>query len=371
MNKEFFKNFLINYWERSYDFSQFCFVEKLFFYFFIFLQKIYCFFFVVVLFYKKRFVKKNKYNFKVVSIGNISVGGTGKSVLVQYLVKKCCLNKKCAIVLRGYKSLAEKTGKSFVVVEKKLKDTQAVFFGDEAVMLSRNLSVPVVVGNNRVRSCDLLKDEIDLVFLDDAYQNLSIKKDFEILLLDARHPFENGYCLPAGKLREKDCSRADCIILTHTESLDFDNIEKIKKQLYFKTQHKNIYCAMHNFDGLFFNDKDFIDLKLLKKNKNMAFAGIGDFDSFKNFLLDIGLRNCEFKSYSDHYDYGKDDIDELFLNAKRLGINSIITTQKDWVKISKYLLHKNDIPVYVVRIKFKFLFNDEKKFLDQLKINIQ
>ena len=366
MNKKFLKSYIIKFWERSYDFSQFCFLEKLLFCGLIFLEQFYKFIFYIILFFKKSIKKSKNYKFKVVSVGNISVGGTGKSVFVQFLAKKF-LSIRCAVVMRGYKSLAERDNKNYLINNK--TDKSKLFYaGDEALMLFNNLHIPIVVGADRQKSCDLLNNLVDIVFLDDAYQNFSIKKDFEILLLDAKYPFENGHCLPAGRLREKDISRADAIILTHADILSTSELANLKNKLAIKFDKNNIFTGKHFFSGLYLSDENMVDENLLKNKKILAFAGIGSCDSFKNSLKNIGFINFKFLEFQDHCEYTQIDINQILDIYYSNNIDAIITTQKDWVKISKFLNNKNNIDIYTLRIEFNFLEKEEeKKFLTKLK----
>ncbi|MBU4386862.1 tetraacyldisaccharide 4'-kinase [Candidatus Dependentiae bacterium] len=364
MNKKKLNLVFINFWEKSYDFSQFSFIEKLLFFILVFIENIYKIIFYLVLIYKKNFLKPKQYPFKVISVGNISVGGTGKSVFVQFLVKNFSAFK-CAIVMRGYKSKAEGDGKNYLIDLSTNKDILDQV-GDEAVMLLNNLQCSIVVGANRAKSCDLLDNSYDIVFLDDAYQNFLIKKDFEILLLDATRPFSNGHCLPAGKLREKDISRADIIILTHADKLSVDALILLKNKLSINFDNENIFFGKHEFSGLYLWDKNFTSIEFLQNKKILAFAGIGSFDSFKNSLKDIGLKNLNFIEFQDHCNYTQQYFDNILNYYNSKNIDVLITTQKDWVKISKFF--NNNIFIYVLRIEFNFLdHTDEKKFLTKLK----
>jgi tetraacyldisaccharide 4'-kinase len=170
-------------------------------------------FFLVTRF--KRYRGNKSVPFKVISVGNLSVGGTGKSVFVQFLSKK--LDRPSAILLRGYK---RKNKKNILIDIDNKNKYRPSDVGDEALMFSQKLDSPIVVGKSRIKSVELLKKycenknkKIKFLLLDDGYQNFQLKKDCEILLLDARAPFDNNHCLPAGRLREKDFSRADIIIL--------------------------------------------------------------------------------------------------------------------------------------------------------------
>ena len=360
-------SYFVKFWDKSSDLSQFSFYEKIFFFFLVILEQIYSFAFYIVLLFKKKWTKQKKCEFKVFSVGNISVGGTGKSVFVKFLVEKLSFLRG-SVILRGYKSNAEKTGKSFLVSDGRKILLDSSFSGDEAFMISKQLDVPVVIGADRSLSCSLLENRfhnLDYVVLDDAYQNFKLSKDYEILLLDATRPFENGHCLPAGKLREKDYTRADAIVLTHSDYVSELKIENIKNMLSNKFDRDCIFSGAHKFDGIFLNDSFRVDIEDIKNKTVLAFAGIGSFGSFEKTVEDLGFNGFLLKEYPDHYKYTEKDLDEI-LNLNLVDI--ILTTQKDWVKIFPLLKNRKHLPIYVLRVGFGFLREKEDiKFFNKLK----
>ncbi|MBD3273572.1 tetraacyldisaccharide 4'-kinase, partial [Candidatus Dependentiae bacterium] len=321
----------------------------------------YLFFFKVVLFFKKNFCKKKECRFKVLSVGNLSVGGTGKSVFVQFLEKKLS-DFSGAIILRGYKSEAEKSGKSFLVSDGKNILLDQEFSGDEAFMLANNVNSPVVIGSDRALSYSVLEDRfknLDYVLLDDAYQNFKLKKDFEILLLDAKSPLENGHCLPAGKLREKDYSRADVIILTNASGVSSFHLKKEMEKLAKKFDKEKIFAGEHAFSGIYKKDSNLVEINSIKEKKILAFAGIGSFINFEKSLKNLGFNKILLKEYPDHYKYTKTDLFEILNYLKFNLVDILLTTQKDWVKIAPFLSEKEKNNFYVLRVEFNFL---EEKF---------
>ncbi|MCF7799560.1 tetraacyldisaccharide 4'-kinase [Candidatus Babeliales bacterium] len=367
---------LSNIWYKNSFNKKFSLSEKYFFIILCFLE-----FFYKIGFHFILFLKKNKSKpilpFKVISVGNLSAGGTGKSVFVQFLANNL-LNQKteCAVVLRGYKSKIEKSKKSFLISDfifnKKQIFCDTIFCGDEAFMLAQNLQVPVVVGKNRYKSCLLLKNKnIKTVILDDAYQNFSVNKDFEILLLDAKKPFENHHCLPAGKLREKDYSRADAIILTHADKISHNQLQNIKNN-YFKNFNKDfIFAGKHSTDSLSENlinsenlQSKIIDIQKFENKKLLAFAGIGSFEYFLSSLNFCNLKISKALEYTDHYNYSEKDLILIFNLIKKNNLNGAITTQKDWYKILPIIkkiknYHQALMPIYVLNISFEFLSKKE------------
>ena len=360
-------SYFVKFWDKSNDLSQFSFLEKIFFFFLVVLEQIYSFAFYIVLLFRKKRTNKKKYEFKIFSVGNISVGGTGKSIFVKFLIEKLSFLRG-AVVLRGYKSKAEKTGRSFLVSDGSKILLDSNFSGDEAFMISKQLAVPVVIGADRFLSCSILENrfhDLDYVVLDDAYQNFKLYKDYEILLLDATKPFENGHCLPAGKLREKDYTRADAIVLTHADSVSELEIDNMKDTLSNKFDRNCIFSGEHKFDGIFLNDALGVNIEDIKNKTVLAFAGIGSFSSFEKTVENLGFKGFLLKEYPDHYKYTEKDLDEI-LNLNLVDI--ILTTQKDWVKIFPLLKNRKHLPIYVLRVGFGFLREEEDiKFFNELK----
>lgn len=407
--KNFYKKiyfFILEIWEKSAtNSSQISFFKKkgslstIVFYFLVFCE----FFYRGVFFLSKSFRKiRGGYEIpgtKIISVGNLSVGGTGKSVVVSYLIKKLQEREKtCAVLLRGYRRNSSK--KKNVIL---LDGEQNNFFnlddvGDEAHMLFQKLRVPVGVGKNRKISAQKIKNifltkktdnfEKNYFVLDDGYQNYQLKKDCEILLIDSRYSVKNGRCLPAGFFREKDFSRADVIIFTHAD--------KVKKEILCDAKNwliKQKFCPSKIFFGrhavselvsaagifaqrveekkryLFSFDEAF-------KEGVFGFAGIGSFDNFvfslksflKNFYkIDTSIIEGDTfftKKFPDHHVYTKKDLRELY--EKSAGA-VMITTSKDWQKLEPLLRDSTEFFVkdfikrlFILEIGFEFLsFNME------------
>ncbi|MFC1894423.1 tetraacyldisaccharide 4'-kinase [Candidatus Dependentiae bacterium] len=359
-------SYFVGFWNRALNFKNLCFFEKFIFLILCFLEVLYKLAFLVIIFFKKK-TRKANFNFKVVSVGNLSVGGTGKSVFVQFLVNHLN-NLNSAIVLRGYQSQCSKTSKSFLVSDGKNIFCDHSFCGDEAFMMAESLGVFVVVGKKRFKSCQILNDivpKIDFAVFDDSYQNFSVKKDFEILLLDARRPLENGHCLPAGRLREKDYSRTDTIILTHADLVNESFLKFIKDNILHDFDSRKIFCGKHKIQGLFLSNSKLVNTAEIKIKKFLVFAGIGSFDSFLKSLETLNINICDTIQYKDHFDYKKNDIDFIFDKIKKKNLDGAVTTQKDWVKLKKFLHNNNNKmleKIYVLKIGFEFLTKEEERF---------
>jgi len=376
--------FICKFWEKSIkNFSRLSFLEKIFFYFLCFLEFFYRVGFRVVVFLKKlkrnkskKFVK-NKFFWNdifpwpdasvpdtfesngpaIISVGNLTVGGTGKSLLVKKLVKFYRdKNLSCAIFLRGY-GRSSKDEKNLILGPDSF-DLDVVSAGDEAVMLAKNLSIPVVVGKDRFLSlklfekfCDEKSKKIDCIILDDAYQNFDLKKDFEILIFDARAPFGNWHCLPAGPLREKDFSRADVIVLSHADEVDKKSLNEVKDFFLKKFPQDKVFCGKHSVCGI----KNYKDEKVFnaKTKKTLALAGIGSFSGFIESLKKYGIDVKKELRYPDHFNYTKKDLKKIISTMHYFGCDQIITTQKDWEKLKK-LVGDDKKLFFVLEIEFEF-----------------
>ena len=308
--------------------------------------------------------------FKVISVGNISTGGTGKSVLVKFLTDRL---SNGAIISRGYKGNNERTGKSLLVSD----DCSVEDVGDEAFMLSKS-KTPVVVGSNRYKSINLLKsksinDSIKYVVLDDGYQNFKVVKDLDIVLLNACNPFDNGHCLPAGKLRERDLSRADIIILTHSDMVDLQYLSALKASL--SELQCPVLLGRHKVKNIL--DKELRVAEDVLGEEFLAFAGLGSFSSFIKTLNNFGLNKAGLNKaglnvvdtikFKDHHRYSAKDIS---LINKRMNGRHVVTTMKDWYKLKPFI--KDLSSIYVIDITFDFLVSsDEEIFWEIVKKSIK
>jgi tetraacyldisaccharide 4'-kinase len=312
----------------------------------------------------------------VISVGNLTVGGTGKTVVASFLVEHFGA-RNCAILLRGYgrgglrpKNLVVSDGGQFLV-----DVTQA---GDEAMMLAQHCGCPVVVGADRKRSYMLLLRQVAsmprYIILDDAYQNHQLKKNCEILLLDARAPFDNGHCLPAGRLREMDYRRAHIIMLTHADGTTLNALSYLKKQLLRDFPQTSIVAVKHAIGDFLCANKQKIGKPLLHGKRFLLFAGIGSFGNFVQSVEALGVGICKAVEFSDHYMYRKQDIQFLISLLDKYRVDGALTTAKDWVKIEE-LLKKDFVhrlhDFFVVPVSLEFLSSqDYRRFVVALQEKI-
>jgi tetraacyldisaccharide 4'-kinase len=328
------------------------------------LELVYKLAFAFVTWYRRKRVFTGQFSFKIISVGNLSVGGTGKSVVVPFLVRLLGMQQS-AIVLRGYKGTLERRGQPTLV-----RDANTIFIdveasGDEAMMYAQSLTVPIVVCKNRVRACSLLEriqPIPEFVLLDDAYQNYAVKKDFEILLVDARRPFENGHCLPIGLLREKDYRRADCIIATHADAVLPAQRDTIKYQLFKDTSPEHIFMGRHACGGVYQCNERMCTLESYRGSKAFVVASVGSFDGVIASVKQAGFVIGKTQQYRDHHAYSAKDITTLLDGMQQYSCNCIVTTAKDWVKLEPLLRQYEEwhlLPIFVIRVDFEFLSTHE------------
>ncbi len=312
-----------------------------------------------ILFYEKEALTKRRVSSHLISIGNLTVGGTGKTPFTIFLAERL-KEKGCSvgIVSRGYKGSHQ--GAPLLVTDGKeiLSDVSSV--GDEAyLMANRLVGVPVVVSKDRFNGCRFLLAhfKIDRILLDDGFQYLSLHRDLNLLLIDALNPYGNSLLLPRGPLREPISAirRADLVVLTRIEDPSYtcEWIDKIRES--------GQPCLRSRFvatDLVSINTGETYPLSDLVNQSVLAFCGIGNPSSFIGLLNSLGAHLKEAMIFEDHFPYRPADIVRIKERKDALGIRWTVTTEKDAVKV-KGLLPK-DFHLWAVRISVQFWDADEQ-----------
>ncbi|MFB0521960.1 MAG: tetraacyldisaccharide 4'-kinase [Desulfatiglandales bacterium] len=306
----------------------------------------------------------------VVSIGNITTGGTGKTPFVALLAEWAGENGfKAAILSRGYKGKGSHD--ALVVSDGKTVLASVDDAGDEPFLLARKLSsIPVLISKNRHRigSLALRRFGAELLLLDDGYQHLSLKRDLNILLLDAKRQFGNGSLLPLGPLREpyKQIERADIIVITKCtgEHPPDGLVDFLKKNF----PRKPIFRSGHFPDQIIFPLVGKAHPPGILSGKNVvAFAGLAYPDDFLEMVRGLGAHIIQFYSFSDHHSFSKDEIKELVSWKRRSDVDFLLTTEKDWVRIDGKTGDDLDIAFLTIRARF---ISDSDTFFDILRERI-
>jgi tetraacyldisaccharide 4'-kinase len=305
---------------------------------------------------------------KVISVGNIIVGGGGKTPCAITLAKKLMADNYRPVVLtRGYGGRAEMAGKPVILAAgmKISSDPGKGFlteedfsagltpgrefaetFGDEvAIYISRG--IPVVIDPDRKRGAGAASKLINPthIILDDGFQNFSVEKDCDILLLDHKDPFSGGRVLPWGRLREKPeaVDRADVVIFTRSRSKDIP--EAAEKQL----TGREIFFSRHEYAGIRSREEEEITPGLLKNRRIAVYSGIAVPESFERLIKDqIAEPEISFR-FSDHHLYTEEDIEYMLNKAGRDA--AFLTTEKDWFKSAG--LFPGGVNIYRVRISME------------------
>jgi tetraacyldisaccharide 4'-kinase len=314
-------------------------------------------------FYEKSVLKSRKLSCIVISIGNITVGGTGKTPMTIYVANVVRdLGYKVAIVSRGYKGKAEKNGGT-VSDGKTLLMTPEIA-GDEPYMMAARLwDVPVIVGKNRFKAGRLAvrKFKPDVLVLDDGFQHLKLQRDLDLVLLDYRNPFGNGHLLPRGVLRESASALlcANAIILTRSDAAKDKEMTPLLKmpRLYerktpvYRAYHKPLVYKIINREK---NIKEALrqNCDCIKGRTVFAFSGLADNRNFRSTLKNLKCNMAGYLEFSDHHTYSDSDLTDILAAARKSMSECLITTEKDYVRIAHKILWPIDL--YVVGIEIEF-----------------
>ncbi len=266
----------------------------------------------------------------VISVGNITAGGTGKTPLVIWICK--FLQQKnipVAILTRGYKALQQKRASSIESRDSRIDEP--------AILVESCPQAKVIVNPDRVAGAKeaIKKFGAKVLIMDDGFQHRRLARDLDIVTIDATLPFGYGKLLPAGLLREpvNALKRADAIVITRSNQVSESELNKIEEKIQKIKPSIVIARSIHSPVCARTTDNKEIGIEQLKGKKIFAFCGIGNPDSFIKTIKSLGLNLVGAKIYDDHYHYADKDIDDVRTNAKKLKAELVLTTQKDFSKL--------------------------------------
>ena len=299
--------------------------------------------------YSARWLKIHSTDAVVISLGNITTGGTGKTPLVIWLCKKIISDYQCAILMRGYKTIAQET--------EKLADEPAIF--SESCP-----EVKVIVNPDRVAGAEeaAIKFGTKVLIMDDGFQHRRLARDLDIVAIDATLPFGYGRMLPAGLLREPVSSlkRPGAVVITRCDQIAENELSGLEEKLRLINPDMIIARSIHAPAYVKSIDNKEIALEELKGKKIFAFCGIGNPGSFLTTIKTTGAELVDSKIFNDHHHYTEACIADIFEQAERLKADLILTTQKDQNKITRPAASKTEIPLAYIGIEIKFLSGEEK-----------
>ncbi len=299
----------------------------------------------------------------VISIGNITVGGTGKTPTAQKMAQLVqSMGYKVVILNRGYRShWAEDIG---VVSNGEKIFMTAYEAGDEAYLMAKTLpGVPVIIGKNRAVTGRYAVDKLQaqVIIMDDGYQHWQLKRDLDVVLVDTRTMFGNGCVLPRGILREPlaNLDRGDLFLLTKADQSSLLDHNQLREKIAQYNDRAPVIESVHH-------PRNFVEigdwyksiggraksLEDLKGQSVMVFSAIGNPSSFEQTLATIGLNILESVRYPDHHDYGMVEMQYISERAKSLKAVAMVATTKDAVKIpAEFIYSKREIPLYILSME--------------------
>lgn len=308
-------------------------------------------------------LKSTSFNLPLICVGNLSAGGTGKSPLVEFLIRLLKNRWQVAVLSRGYK---RKT-KGYALAH---STTTALEIGDEPMLFHLKFpDVAIAVGEQRLVAIpQLLHDRprTGAIILDDAFQHRTVKAGFNILLTDYSNLYTRDWFLPTGDLRDEKGSyrRAQVLIVTKCPpDLSEAEREAIRKEINPLAHHKLFFSSIRY--GVPYHIISRRPMPLQPGMEVLLVTGIANPGPLKNYLQDAVYAYYEI-TYRDHHIYSIDDWKEIKKRYENIaaGKKIILTTEKDAVRLTKFAQELQEFPVYVLPIDIQFLFNQEQSFTD-------
>ncbi|WP_395067030.1 tetraacyldisaccharide 4'-kinase [Flavobacterium sp.] len=295
-------------------------------------------------------LKSYSFNVPVIAVGNLSVGGTGKTPQIEYLIRLLSPNYKIATLSRGYKRKSE----GFILAD---ETSNAEILGDEPFQIHQKFpNIKVAVDANRKNGIEQLlklKDKPNVILLDDAFQHRKVKAGFYILLSAYDDLFCNDFMLPTGNLRESrsGAKRADIIIITKCpKDLSQTEQQNISRKIGID---KPIFFSYIDYDDKIYNETDSKNVDEIKNSEKLLLAGIAKPESFFNYLENDNDITLQFP---DHHHFSEIDIKSIKYSAMN---NIIVTTEKDYVRLKDSDLKS----LFYLPIKSSFI--DKKNNFDE------
>jgi tetraacyldisaccharide 4'-kinase len=318
--------------------------------------------------FDKNFFKEKKVNAKVISVGNISVGGSGKTPLVIYLCELIKKNGyKIGVLSRGYR---RKTKGYLLVSDGNNILTKVENSGDEIFQTAKDCKIPAAVAENRFEGAGkFIKDtNINTLILDDAFQHRWIKREINLLIFEQGFLFNssllNQALLPAGNMREPFSSvkRADAIILNRK----FSDMKEVPSEILRHFKNKKIFTA--SYKATEFTDvinKTSYSLEEFSGQKSLIVSGVANPDSFINALKKFNINITNRIIFVDHKSYSFKEIQQIRRKFYSTNSNSVVTTEKDAVKLSSFSKELDDIDIFYLKIEMKM--DQEETFISFIK----
>ena len=326
--------------------------------------------------YRRRLITSQKLPCRVISIGNITVGGTGKTPMTIFIAERLRqFGYRVVVISRGYKGTTRKTGAIVSDGQSMLADPETA--GDEPYLLACRLkNIPVMVGHNRFSVGQMALDRFQpqVIVLDDGFQHRQLARDVDLVLLDYHKPFGNRHLLPRGTLREPQSAlkRSDAIVLTRCPDAAYARTrlpDHPLKDLFpsppvFSTSHvpclyrvpRNRRVSLAELSPLGVSDQS----EDITRRPVVAFSAIARNDDFRQTLEVLGFDIAHFAQFSDHHWYSESDLAAIDQAARQLSAQCLATTEKDFVRIA----HRKTWPLELLVVGVGISFGDDEARFD-------
>jgi tetraacyldisaccharide 4'-kinase len=311
--------------------------------------------------YDKNILRSASFNFPLICVGNLAVGGTGKTPMAEYLVRLLKARYNVATLSRGYK---RKT-KGFAIAD---ENTTAIDIGDEPMQLHKKFpDITVAVAEERIVGIpQLLQEEpqTQVIILDDAFQHREVKAGLNILLTEYQDLYTRDFILPSGNLRDVKSSskRAQIIVVTKCKShLSQEEKEEIVRELRPLDGQQIFFTKIEYASPYHLFTKEII---FLERNCDILLVcGIANPKPLQEMLTTY-TDTYEMILFKDHHIFTTDDLEEIKKKFSQMESQNkiILTTEKDSVRLAKYESELKNLPVYIIPMRHKFLFEEEAQF---------
>lgn len=322
--------------------------------------------------YRRGLLNISRLDAPVISIGNITTGGTGKTPLVEYVARTIAAEgRQVCILTRGY---GRQNERARVLVS----DAQRVLAGekeagDEPFLLAENLQgiAAVISDADRFAAGQWAISELgsEVLILDDGFQHLRLARDLNVATIDATNPFGDGHLLPRGQLRERrgGLARADCILITRADQAE--HLDSLSRELDKVSSHRPLFTSAMRVHGLRKLDQP-LSTSVARAKPEIeppvaAFCAIGNPDAFMDQLRDGGYELVGASVFPDHHRYDQRDVRSIIEKASKAGAKSLITTAKDAVKLHGLAF---DFSCYVLDIEIRI--DDQSRFIEMIRAAI-
>lgn len=315
--------------------------------------------------FDKKWLRVAEFGMPLITVGNLAVGGTGKSPFIELLVELLLPHYKIATLSRGYR----RRTRGYTYAK---PDTTALEIGDEPLSLFRKFpQIAVTVGENRLLAIpELLHDfpSTDVILLDDAYQHRSVHAGFSILLTEYSNLFTRDFYLPTGDLRDLKRRYKDATLIVVTKcSPTLDQLEKsrIIKEINPLPNQRVYFTTLEYGTPYHIMTKHLMPVSA--NNEVLLVTGIANPKPLKKYIEEHASYYRQLQ-YRDHHIFSIDDLEEIELELRKLNQDNriVLTTEKDAVRLEKFAERLTELPLYVIPVKHQFLFNEKLEFDNQI-----